>query len=181
MRYALAALLGALPVCGCSGVPEVLVVEGHAPGTYWEIVSFEGPCHVEGKVQTGPGEGPRDLRATVFVVAMERRGWGTLLPWCWFGHDRASQYMVEYSTESSRGETVVSWWSPPPGVLTDARLTCLLLIAAIGDDAWSMPICDGRQAWAAREHLLQRHLGGGPHRPTIAFARSDIVPSVQPR
>ena len=166
MRQALTVLPAVLLSIGCSSTPEALVVDGQLPGTHWEIVAFEGPLKVVGPAQAVDGGATFHLDAEVFLVEMERRGWGELMPWSWFGGDRASQYYVTWSMDqrAPRNWRTVHFWSKPPGALTDPRFTYRELIAdnGDGDNDWTSPNCDGGQAMKARAYLCQRELASDP-------------------
>ncbi len=157
-----------LLLIGCSSTPEALRVSSDYPGTFWRVVSVEGPCQVAGKWEERIGEKDvsRHLESNVWFVDLQLQGWGTVLPWCWFARDRACQYSVEWTMQSlngeqSRGETAVHFWEPVSGALSNPRVVARQLIGGVGDDrSSSLPSCDGRQAVLAQDLLTSRALTG---------------------
>jgi len=135
----------------CSTVPEVLRVPGNYPGTYWEVVYFEGPVEVEGEVRRAPGE-TSHLVAQAEILGLRRRGWGTLLPWAWFGNSASYQYSVSWRFEDGSGAHALHFRQPVSGVFTDAQLTHDGLIASTGEEG-DHALCDASQAEQARQYL----------------------------
>lgn len=140
-----------LVAAGCSSIPPALRVESACPGAFWEVVSVEW-SRVRGQFDGKPGE------AVVTAVGMEHRGWGTLMPWCWFVDRSCHQYSVGWTLRPSdgteiRGARAVHYWKPVSGALSEPAVVSRRLMSGDGDDSWAMPICDAERVSRARDVL----------------------------
>ena len=87
---------------GCSADPDVLQVADGGLGAHWKLCYWDGPATIRIPLNRQNGKEESDVY-TVEAFGIERHGWGSLMPWCWFSASKHFLYLVDKSGPSGKG------------------------------------------------------------------------------